>query len=61
MGVLGTLARGISKPIGTDGAIAYGKCGASSNCSGGGGSCGASSNCTGGGGKCGASSNCSGS
>lgn len=37
-----------------------GQCGASYNCSGGGGQCGASYNCSGGGGKCGASYNCSG-
>ena len=35
-------------------------CGASFNCSGGGGACGASFDCSGGGGKCGASFNCSG-
>lgn len=39
---------------------AYGTCGASYNCGGGGGDCGASYNCGGGGGKCGASYNCSG-
>ena len=38
-----------------------GECGASFNCSGGGGQCGASFNCSGGGGQCGASFNCSGS
>ena len=37
-----------------------GDCGASYNCSGGGGECGASYNCSGGGGKCGASYNCAG-
>ena len=38
----------------------YGMCGASYNCSGGGGECGASYNCGGGGGQCGSSYNCSG-
>ena len=36
-------------------------CGASADCSGGGGQCGASADCSGGGGQCGASADCSGS
>jgi hypothetical protein len=39
---------------------AFGKCGASFDCAGGGGQCGASYDCPGGGGKCGASFDCAG-
>lgn len=39
---------------------AYGRCGSSLSCSGGGGQCGSSLHCSGGGGRCGSSLNCSG-
>jgi hypothetical protein len=56
----GEIRLGKMKNTGVGFSEAYGKCGSSFNCSGGGGECGSSFNCGGGGGECGSSFNCSG-
>lgn len=54
------LALGKHARVAAETCKAYGRCGTSYSCSGGGGQCGTSYSCSGGGGQCGTSYDCSG-